>query len=83
VGEHDLVSRGAVEDAFAHIQAAGTTVVIDLLEVTFVDWSPIGRNQAWICLNSSHCGAGTALDCMSGVQGSASPSTRPPQHRRQ
>jgi anti-anti-sigma regulatory factor len=46
VGEHDLASRAEVEDAFARIEATGTTVVIDLLETTFIDSTLIGRIAA-------------------------------------
>ena len=46
VGEHDLASRGSVDEAFARIEATGTTVVVDLLETTFIDSTLIGRIAA-------------------------------------
>jgi anti-anti-sigma factor len=46
VGEHDLASRGSLDEALARIASTGTTVVIDLLEATFIDSTVIGRIAA-------------------------------------
>lgn len=45
-GEHDLANRAGVDEAFARVAASGTTVVIDLLEATFIDSTLIGRIAA-------------------------------------
>jgi|GraSoiStandDraft_5_1057265.scaffolds.fasta_scaffold132619_2 anti-anti-sigma factor len=41
-GEHDLSTVPDLEAAFARVEASGTTAVIDLTGVTFVDSSVIG-----------------------------------------
>jgi anti-anti-sigma factor len=46
VGEHDLATLGEVDDAFARIEATGTTVILDLLDATFIDSTVIGRITA-------------------------------------
>jgi anti-anti-sigma factor len=43
VGEHDLATQGEVDDAFARIEATGTTVIVDLLDATFIDSTVIGK----------------------------------------
>jgi anti-anti-sigma factor len=43
MGEHDLATLGEVDEAFARIEATGTTVILDLLDATFIDSTVIGR----------------------------------------
>jgi anti-anti-sigma factor len=45
-GEHDLASHADVDDAFTRIEATGTTIVVDMREVTFIDSTLIGRIAA-------------------------------------
>jgi anti-anti-sigma factor len=41
-GEHDLSTAPALEAAFARVQSTGTTAVVDLSEVTFIDSTALG-----------------------------------------
>jgi anti-anti-sigma factor len=43
VGDHDLATEGRVGDAFARIEATGTTIVVDLSQATFIDSTVIGQ----------------------------------------
>ncbi len=41
-GEHDLSTVPALRAAFARVEATGTTAIVDLTEITFIDTAVLG-----------------------------------------